>query len=645
MIAALAALPGCKREAMPVAESSGEPVPETTDPVPARVQTGFRAILPGNVTKTAADMSTGTVTWVTDDPVMVSNGYGQMTMYVTQGGKTTADLYATEEVPDGNAFYAVYPQENGSYSSGIFQSSIPTVQAYARGGFSTETFPMVAIADSKRNFAFRNAASLLKINTSSDLSEEIRISSVTVTADQPLSGGISVLYQTINEEPVVDCSTGENLVTVAGPEEGIPVGEPVYAVVAPGHYTGMTVRIALSNGLNHVFSVDGTVSVDRSAYRDVDVAISDNFIDLSATETANCYMITKSGSYKFRTDIKGNGVMTSCGLPAATEGISDVKVYYSDGSTFVDGSFSLIGNYVYFSTVSGPLPSGTVLLSALDQDGATLWSWHIWANGNIEDVRLSDGSVWLNMNLGAHQVEFNAEGFNGYYYQWGRKDPFLQKFTTSTAASVLAPFGSHASATDGSLENSIANPHIFYGGFHPSGVSSTTEDWSSYDDDEKVYDWWNKDISGDGQNSVPAAKTMFDPCPPGYHVPVYSDLTALLQLAKADVQGSDGGRTIDGKLFFPYTSYRYVAINADWLPGGKEASRIFIPSSTPYETTTRFHRRFSRMYMTSSPSQGMTNGPRTYAIPVRCIKQSSSATPESGDFSGNIENMVPDDWE
>ena len=644
MIAALAALPGCKREAMPSAEPAGEPVPGKTDLNPERITTGFRATLPGTPTKTAADMSTGNVTWVTDDPIMVSNGFAQMTMFIAQGGKTTADLYATEEVFDGSAFYAVYPQENGGYSAGIFQSAIPSVQTYAKGGFATRTFPMVAIADSRRNFTFRNAASLLRINTASTLLGDIRIKSVTLTADQPMSGGISVTYKA-GEEPVVDCSSGEMQVTVDGPQDGIPVGEPIYAVVAPGDYTGLTVRITLSNGLNHVCKVDGNVRVDRSAYRNVDVEIEDNFVDLSAGESANCYMITQGGSYKFLASVKGNGVTTSCGLPAATEGICDVKVYYSDGAPFVDGNFSLIGDYVYFSTVSGDLPSGTVLLSALDQDGTALWSWHIWANGDIADVRLSDGSVWLNMNLGAHQVEFNAEGYNGYYYQWGRKDPFLQKYTTSTSAGVLAPFVSHASATDGSLAASIANPHVFYGGFHPSGVSDITEDWSTYDDDEKVYDWWNRNITGDAQNSVPASKTMFDPCPAGYHVPVYSDLASLLQLARADVQSVSGGRMIEDKLFFPYTSYRYVAVYGDWWPGGKEASRIFIPSATPYETTTKSHRRFSRMYMTSSPSQGMTNGPRTYAIPVRCIKESSSAAPESGEFGSTIERMVPDDWD
>lgn len=613
---------------------------------PVHISTGFVATLPGAGTKTAVDMTTGLITWMTDDPILVSNGSESMTMYVEEGGSTYAALYAEEEVFEGSHFYAVYPEENAQYASGVFQSFIPSAQTYVRGGFATQTFPMVAICDAQRHFAFRNAASLIAVRVRSSFVDGLSIGSVTLTANEALSGPIQVNY-TEGTEPFVDCGYGEKRVTVTCPGQGAPMGEPIYVVVAPGDYSGLHAVVTLSNGLSYSYDIDGVLSVNRSAYQTLDLTLEDRYTDLSAEETANCYALTQSGSYKFRANVKGNGVTTSCGLPAETPGIAGLKVYYSDGAAFIDGGFALIDDYIYFKTVDGVLPSGTVLLSALDENGETLWSWHIWANAELADVALSDGTVWLNMNLGAHQIGFNGEGYNGYYYQWGRKDPFLQKFTTKTTTTELAPFVSHASATDGSLENSIANPHIFYGGYHPSGVTDITEDWSTYEDDVKVYDWWNKNITGDGQVKVEACKTMFDPCPVGYHVPVYADLAALLNLAKANVVSSEGGRTVDGKLFFPYTSYRYVAIYADWWPGGKEASRIFLPSATPYETTTKSHRRISRLYMTSSPSQGMTNGARSYGLAVRCIKDGYSAPTDDGEtsFGSDIEDMTPDNWE
>ncbi|MBP5488961.1 MAG: Ig domain-containing protein [Bacteroidales bacterium] len=619
--AALAVFASCQQkeaEVQDIGIQSGE-----------RLATGFRAVLPPPETKTSVNMATGTITWTTDDPIMVSNGNEQMTMYVGAGGSTTAELFAEEEPLDGSSFYAVYPAEGGSYSSGTFQTRIPTVQTYARNGLASQTFPMVAHSDAKRNFAFRNAASLLRIVASSDLFAGERITSVSITANEPLSGIIMVNYPSAENAPVVDCSGGEKSVFVSCPEDGVPFGEPIYVVVAPGDYTGVSIHFSLTNGAGYVCNVDGTVSVDRSAYRTVEVSLEDKYEDLSAQETANCYMITRPGTYKFRADVKGNGVQTSCGLASATDGIAGVKVYHQDGGAFVDGDFVLIGNYICFTTVFGAIPAGTVLLSAVDSQGKTLWSWHIWANSQIADVDVSDGSVWLNMNLGAHQVGFRKDntGYGGYYYQWGRKDPFLQKYTTDTKQETIAPFVSHASSTDGSLENSIANPHIFYGGYRFGGKADNPEieDWNGLDGSVKYYyDWWNKDITGDGQRNVPAAKTMFDPCPPGYHVPVYADLASLLSIAKENKISSSEGRRIEAEgLYFPYTSYRYFAIRTEWWPGGSEASRVFIPSATP-SVTTDSTRRYYRMYMTSSPSQNINGAQRSYGVPVRCIKDGTS---------------------
>lgn len=651
LIASLAILFSCSREIpnqQEVVDTGAEVDVDLTGE--GHIDTGFRATLPGTAdTKTVVNMSSGIITWLTDDPIMVSNGSSQMMMYVSEGGSTTADLYAREEVLEGSTFYAAYPAEGASYVAGSFQVTIPTVQSYVRDGFATQTFPMVAHCDDKRNFGFRNAASLLRIVASSEFFKSERISSVSVSANEPISGVVYVSYPSPDSEPIVDSSTGEKSVYVSGPEDGIPFGEPIYVTVAPGDYSSLKIRFSLTGGLNYEYTLPDALHLKRSAYQTIEVGLEDNYEDLSATEMANCYMLTRSGSYKFRSDIKGNGVVTSCGLPALTSGISGLKVYHTDGEPFLDGDFALIGNYIYFSTVSGTLPIGTALVSVLDDNGNTLWSWHIWSNRLIDDVTLSDGSVWLNMNLGAHQVGFNKKGYNGYYYQWGRKDPFLQKYTTDTKVETLAPFVSHASATDGSLENSIANPHIFYGGYHPSGTDSITEDWSTYDDDIKVYDWWNKNITGDDQVSVQASKTMFDPCPPGYHVPVYSDLVSLRTLAAANqIYSSEGRRIEEGKLYFPYTSYRYFALYTDWWPGGSktEASRIFIPSSTPSVTGGKSQRRYYRMYMTSSPSQGITNAQRSYGVPVRCIKEAGTPiAPETGSFGSEIENFENDNWD
>ena len=648
IIAILAVCAGCSREKLQVpGQEGGTPS--------VRIPSGFTASLPTAGNKTAVNMGTGVVTWLTDDPILVATSSDQLVMYVEEGGSTSAALYAEEEVPEGASYYAVYPAGNASVNSGIFNSVIPGRQTYTPGGFASQTFPMVAIADGRRNFAFRNAASLLRLDLSGSFLEGQSISSVTLSASEPMTGAISVNY-TLGNDPEVSVIEGVGTVTVTGPNDGIPFGEPIYAVVAPGNYTNLHIRLEMASGLVYESDVDGSYSVYRSAYRIVPVEVEDNFADLSDPEPANCYLITNPGSYKFRIDRKGNAVATSAALETAITGVSGLTVYHRDGSNFVDGGFVMIGNYIYFSTLTSAaednsLPRGTALLSVTSEgegeeaEDKVLWSWHVWSNGRVKDVTLSNGSTWLNMNLGAHQVGFNSEGYNGYYYQWGRKDPFIQKYTRDTQPATLAPFVSHASKVDGSLENSIANPNVFYGGYHPSEVDIATEDWSTYEDAVKVYDWWNGNITGDSQTGQTAAKTMFDPCPPGYRVPSYSEISALLDCANSDGRAVPNAWWVEDVLYFPYTSYRFINISAsNWQSGNDPTA--YIPCSMPAETNGKDHRRYAvlRLHRDSSAEISYDIA-RSHGVPVRCIKAGSAEPDDTIGMNGNIENMEPDTWE
>lgn len=624
-------------------------VEEPSSPAEMRIPTGFTASLPGSripATKTTLDLGadgTGTIVWTADDPVMVSNGSEMMTMYIEEGGSTQAGLYGKSELFDGTDFYAVYPASmHASYTEGVFSADIPVQQQYVSGGFDTETFPMVAICDANRNFAFRNAASLLALCPSaydaSLLGEAL--ASISISAQQGIAGTVSVIYER-GREPVVEYGD-ETTVTVSG--AGMRFGDPVYVVVAPGHYTGVTVRISLQNGMFFKTALEEPVDVERSRWARVDVPLTDIFENLSADGTANCYVITGPGAYSFDATVRGNGAPTSAsgGLEGAIEGGVAVSVYHSDGDDFIEGNVSFSGGRIFFYTKDS-FSSGTKLVSLLDAKGQVLWSWQIWANPDIRDVTLSNGQTWLNMNIGAHQESFNNKGYNGYYYQWGRKDPFNQRYFEGSAASDMAPFISAASRIDGSLENSILHPETFYGSYHPQGVTELTADWSTYDDEVKVYDWWNANITGDDQTEVPGSKTMFDPCPAGYRVPTYAEVEYLLTMSST---WKNGARVVDGKLVFPTTSYRAIGIYQEYW----SSARAFFWTSTPYETGDRYTRRVYRPYYTSGSSGINGNAVRAWGIPVRCIKDDSATLPDTPpdyghDYSGNPEDFEPEDWE
>lgn len=582
---------------------------------------GFYAQVDGaeDDAKTTLEASSGKVLWETDDPIMVSNGSNSSTMYIKNGGSTGSSLYTTEAILTGTNFYAIYPSAGASYSSGTYHATIPTNQVYKAGGFASQTFPMVAACGVDRIFSFKNAASLLKIvPTSSDMSGA-SITGLSISTTQKLAGAISVSYSQ-GGTPTVTCN-GSTSVNLSCPTP-VAMGTPIYVVVAPGSYTNMVVMFSLTNGMKIAYNA-GSVSVDRSKYQTITATLSAaSYTDLSAKGTANCYMIKSAGSYKFKANVKGNAVMTSAQLSTSINNISGVKVYYSDGENFLNGSMSYMDGYVYFTTVSGTLPIGTALVSVTDASGATLWSWHLWANRNIADVKLSNNQTWLNMNLGAHQVAFNADGYNGYYYQWGRKDPFQQAVGVNNV--LDSPYVSHASQTDGSLENSIKFPLYFYGSYNTGGVPIA--DWCTFEDNVKYYDWWNKNITADQQASASVGKTMFDPCPPGYHVPTYAEVESLCGLT-GDTAG-DACAIVENKLYFPYTSSRAAGITKKWWGGVEEdpddkstGERGFYHCTNPYETGDKSTRNVYRFYARKG-GVGCSGSycSRATGLVVRCIK-------------------------
>lgn len=146
-----------------------------------------------------------------------------------------------------------------------------------------------------------------------------------------------------------------------------------------------------------------------------------------------------------------------------------------------------------------------------------LWSWHLWItdylpgttpaktkSGQIHQYygsAFQPGGIYENKymmdrNLGATISDYNGydavdptvdKGIVGLYYQFGRKDPFMN----STDPSVTSDQTTLAVAAN--------NPDMLYA---PAGK-----------------DWFYKDKI-DLWNSVSNTKSIFDPCPKGWKVPI-----------------------------------------------------------------------------------------------------------------------------
>ena len=222
--------------------------------------------------------------------------------------------------------------------------------------------------------------------------------------------------------------------------------------------------------------------------------------DLSSSESANCYIVSALGKYKFRT-VMGNlnesvGEVASCEVLWESFGTAKTP---SVGDLVMNASYS--DGYITFET-SLTFREGNAVIAAKDANGTILWSWHIWLTDQPQGQTYNNGAgVMMDRNLGATSATPGEVGALGLLYQWGRKDPFLGSssiITSAEAKSTITWPSSVSSGSTSSFTPSIGS--IYYATAHPTTfITNSSSGWGS----------------GDWQSS----KTIYDPCPAGWRVP------------------------------------------------------------------------------------------------------------------------------
>ena len=148
---------------------------------------------------------------------------------------------------------------------------------------------------------------------------------------------------------------------------------------------------------------------------------------------------------------------------------------------------------------------------------AGMWETGIYKNKWIMD-----------RNLGAQspnnsEIEKPLEGW-GMYYQYGRKDPFIYNYTYDIEGNPRSSYSYSTAFTarqhwktnqtesgtslTGTVQNSIKNPTTYF---------TANGSWAG--ESTPQYDWFSPTPAKAG------AKTLFDPCPPGWCVPLIDVFT------------------------------------------------------------------------------------------------------------------------
>lgn len=355
-----------------------------------------------------------------------------------------------------------------------------------------------------------------------------------------------------------------------------------------------------------------------------DPAIPSDATDLSAAGTANCYIVQPGSVSVLDASVKGNSA-EPVGEVASAE-----LVWQSAKGLVKQLEYSSIEKGIVVQTSS---IDGNALVAATDAEGNILWSWHLW----ITDYRPSDsdfttepnaaGTTWtfMDRNLGALNTTHGDPDSYGMLYQWGRKDPFpatvsytIQNDDYSYVqdgepvyydmdGNELPKFRELAQG-EGTVEKSILNPEVFY-----TGLAYATKDWSDESDDDR---WGGESMT----------KSVYDPCPPGYKVPVcdaagntpYDYLTYDKIVWDAEGHGAD----YDG-IWFPATGTRVYASGGLDYNEGFEYSGLWIgtkgeaskdPAHPDLYGQYKFiiDGRFFNLVSKDSRSQGMS---------LRCVRE------------------------
>ena len=244
----------------------------------------------------------------------------------------------------------------------------------------------------------------------------------------------------------------------------------------------------------------------------VDQPVESESVNLSAEGTANSYIVSGTGAYKF-TPTKGNSNESVGAIASAT------ILWETFGTSTSPKCFDLIKACCYkdgciaFQTAD-TFKEGNAVIAAKDASGKILWSWHIWLTDQPQgQVYYNNAGTMMDRNLGATSATPGDVGALGLLYQWGRKDPFLGGSSISYVSSSNQTIAESTITWPSSVSSDSSNGTIAYATANPTTFIANNG---------SNYDWYyTGNSSTDNTRWITSGneKSVYDPCPSGWRVP------------------------------------------------------------------------------------------------------------------------------
>lgn len=330
--------------------------------------------------------------------------------------------------------------------------------------------------------------------------------------------------------------------------------------------------------------------------------------------TANCYVVNAAGTYKLPL-VYGNAIVNgstnsqayndshfvdynnkhitgpwikSSGTP------KDATLVWSDGF-YMFNDVHLDGDYLVFTINKDYMQQANAIVAVRDASGTIMWSWHIWVTERdinqtheVDDWNNGTKYQMMSSNLGwvdGKQVYYDPRKFEftftqgktgdvktmivtqkgetfdykdagSTYYQWGRKDPIValmnrdktgvddyRRLDTPTDEYLYKTQPGWVTSADG-----IKHPNVYY--VQNATYSSTA--WLTGDAYSPKL--WNVDGTEGDKWVESSRKTVYDPSPKGFKVPVPRAFSVFVN--GCDVSGNVGG-SLNGDVLPAPDDYQY----------------------------------------------------------------------------------------
>lgn len=322
--------------------------------------------------------------------------------------------------------------------------------------------------------------------------------------------------------------------------------------------------------------------------------------------------------------------------------------------------------WVYFDVNAATIQQGNALISLISHHSvgdtwtsSIMWTWHIW----VTDYELGDDMKSVNSNGSAYQfLPVNLGWCNGLthdyaersvlvrftqaetgatkvitisqlpysyedpgtspYYQWGRACPTVAAstgFADAEDRTVYMKFRDPDGGVidfivpipiiltyDSRLNSSEPDEYIVEGLVAPFGFDRNP------DRDGFYTNLWSANCNAWNSSETTAVKTIYDPCPVGYQVPVSNAFRAFGAAEAVDDNGGVSFACANGSIFFPALGLRNVM---------NEAVLENITVSGGYWTATPYNAT-SGVVFQSAPTGGLlSNAQRGYGYCIRPMQE------------------------